>query len=349
MALLWADGFDHYGTDNTMLTQMGYSFFSNGTIGGNTVARTGTGCVRWTNYNFSGLGRNLDAAITTCITSFAINPVSAVASNNMGVRFLISGATVTLCRVVIGTLNQVQVYNGAALVGQTANNVVPTGTYTSIQVKVIRSATVGSIEVRVNGGTSVGGVTLTVSGLNLGTIDIDSLQLGSQVSDGTGGCNFYFDDWIICDNAGTTCNDFLGDRRCDTGYPNADTATMQWTPSTGTTGFNRVNTTPAVDTSYLEAGTVGNIAEFARPPIGISTTDIAAVMVVARVTKTDAGTATIRLGVHSGATVLNGPSIVPGVTTYAYVRQPFEVDPNGSIPWTKASVDAMTTRITRDS
>lgn len=342
MAVIWAEGFDTYGTSVTFLSQNGYSNvsnFSNNLKVDATNPRTGTHCLRITNYNFCGIRRTLNASISTCISGFGVCINSAINSNNMGIRFF-NGATL-LGRIGFNSNLGINVYNAAGtLVGASANNLFTLGSYQNVQVKIVRHATLGSIEVRVSGNPVV-----IVNGINTGASDINNVELGSIVSDGTGACSFDFDDWWICDTLGGVNNDFLGDRRCATSFPNAD-VTADWTPSSGTVDYDMVNDNPPVDTNYIEAGVAGNIFEATKPPIGFQSNDVAAVVVQARVMKTDAGTSTVRLGVHSGAFVSNSAEIVPG-TTFAYAQQIFDLDPNGNIPWTRTNVDAMTPRLTR--
>jgi hypothetical protein len=64
------------------------------------------------------------------------------------------------------------------------------------------------------------------------------------------------------------------------------------------------------------------------------------VQVNAAVLKDDAGAKSVATFVRSSSTNGDGASTVLG-TSQVYVSQVFETDPNGSIAWTEASVNAM--------
>lgn len=343
MALLWGDGFDQYGTNQAIALSNGYSAFAANSI--STVnPRTGLYSVLFTSLNFSYFRRILDASTPTVGVGIGFRANATPSGNAMGIRFETAGGT-ALVRIALNPELRIVAYSGntATVLGQSPANAINLSAWQHIEAKLIRSATVGYIEVRIDGILS-----FIVAGLNLGATDCNAVSFGNPNSGAGGNINMQVDDFVIWDGTGATNNDFLGDRRCFTSFLTADTAFADWVPSTGLTGFNRINASPPVDTSYIEGLAPGAISEFQKTAIGIASSNIAGIIVVSRHQKTDAGTSTIRLGIHSGAFVSNGPEIVPA-TSFSYQRQIFELDPNGSVPWTKAAADAATIRITREA
>jgi hypothetical protein len=333
MALVWADPFDQYGGTASLIPQSGYSQSPSTLV---NPGRTGT----W------GMGgaipaiRALNTPTNKVGQGFAVfaNGTAPYTNTNSttGGRWYSAGNTVEL--VVGGNLQLgVSVYDRTnALIGSTAPNLLLSGGWTWIEAVAIQNTGgvgTGSVEVRINGVQR-----LVINGVNLPN---------QFTAHGIGGFfgSFTMDDWITWDGSGANNNNFMGDRRLLVCYPNANGALQDFTPSVGN-AFDRVNDAPPVDTSYIEGALAGNISEFPKDAISLASTDIAAVVVMGRIFKTDAGVATGRIGINSNATVNNSAELFPG-TTGTFFQYPIELDPNGAIPWTKAAADAASIRLTR--
>jgi hypothetical protein len=351
MAIIWADGFDHYGGNLSMALQGGYVQFS--IAPGNSVvnARTGNGYLICS-VNF---GRGARRALNSSVSALGVGvgylitgPNIATGIKQNAIRF---GSSLNLKEISVNVNANagLTIWQGTGAVASSDNNLIAFGTWYHIETKVVCNSGVGTndgtVEVRLNGVQRV-----IATGLNLPNA-LNSVTLGSP-NDANANDTVWFDDFVIWDTSvadpANPCNDFLGDRRCVTSYPSADAATMQWVPSTGVVGWDRINDAPPVDTSFVEGINAGDIAEFSKTPIGIATNDIAAAVVVGRIAKTDAGVSLVRLGIHSGIVVSNGPQLSPSVTA-AYFQQFYHLDPNTGGKWTQPNLDAANIRITRDS
>lgn len=345
MSIIWAESFDFYGTNTANILLRGYSEYS-ALLATGASARTGNGYMRCSITSGNRLlTRVLDTPLDTMGIGVAqrwVNLPGNEAHRSPGIRFNGPGV------VVVGNSSLgLSVYVGSTLVGSTSPNQWVLGSYYWIETKVINNndgggLNSGSVEVRLNGD-----VVLVVNGLNLAA-QISSFSIGKISTSGFNTIEAWFDDLVVWDTAGTTNNNFLGDRRCFTSMPDADTAFADWVLSSGTDGFALIDELTPDDAGYIQADNPGDISEFEKEPIGIATNSIAAIMLVARALKTDAGASSIRLGVHSGAFVENGTEHNLN-TTVAYFQEIFENDPNGDIPWTLASVDAATIRVTREA
>jgi hypothetical protein len=340
MALVWADGFDHYGTSQALALSSGYAYF---TISGidNANPRTGPKCCKITTSNFEAVRRILDTARATVGVGCGIRWDTAPTSYN-GIRFEY-GSSNLICRVGLNANLQIVVVgaDNNTVLGYTNANAVALGSWAWLEAKVTVGVS-GTIVVRLNGLT-----VLTINNVNIGTNNIDSICLGNPAS-GAASQTWYFDDLVIWDTSGTDNNDFLGDRRCVTMFPNSNSATQQWTAVGAANAWDCIDDASADTVTYIEAATAGNVSEFGKTTLTTLTTGVAGIRLVAYAQKSDVGTSTFRVGVNSNGFVQNSAEIAPG-TAWGYFSYIAERDPNGSIPWVKASVEGAAFRVTRVS
>lgn len=344
MAIVWVESFDFYGTALANLMLRGYALGSSFTIATGANTRTGLGALQGS----TGSGESLLGAVLNNTTNVigmgvAFNATSlpgTAAWRENGIHFG-TGASYYSVNVVPNSDLGISVYNGTTLVGQSVPNVYTLNSYSYIEVKATAGAGTGSVEVRVNGNIVVNVTGLTITG------PFTRFGIGKAGTSGFTAAGMRFDDWVVWDNTGSINNDFLGDRRCVTQFVNADGSPSQWAASAGLP-YQCIDETTPSDTDYIQANNVGDISEFGKEPIGVQTNDIAAVAVIARALKTDAGTSDFRLGVNASGTVANSAPFSPN-TTVAYYTSVFNRNPNGDIPWTKSAFDAATLRVTRES
>lgn len=150
----------------------------------------------------------------------------------------------------------------------------------------------------------------------------------------------YLGDLYICDQSGTRNNDFLGDVKVGAIFPRLDSSTMQWTPSSGATGFNRVNShVPLDDASYIQTNTPTQLAEFFFDTIASFSGEILGFQYSLYSRKTDEGTRIVNhtagLGAFKGADQYLGDG-------YFYRHLPFDVEPVSGLPPTPALINAQT-------
>jgi len=233
MSLLFWDGFSHYATadvikkwttQNAAIINVG-----SGRRGGNSLRSTG-GTAHYVSKTIP--------ATTNFVIGFAYMTSLISAGTGPKVVELFDSAT-TQCDLRVngdGTLSVTR--NGTVLTGGTSSFAISAGAYYFIEWKVTiaDSIAANSCKVRVNG---VDWITVaagqdtkntanaTANVVNFGTMNSFS---GVPATD--------FADFYLCDQSGTTNNDFLGDIRVDTLYPNADGTYSQWNYS-GLSGAHR--------------------------------------------------------------------------------------------------------------
>lgn len=353
MALVWAEPFDQYGSTLSManMALMAQSFGYSTVVQGNSwvtgaAARTGVS-LRMAGSN-GLLKRTLNNSATTLIQGVGLffNAANSGhnATLNSGLAAESAGATEFL--ITQNASNGFNVYDRTnTLVGSTPPNVAPQGVWMYLEAKATINTggginpNTGVVVLRVNGVTQ-----LTVNGINLPNQFTIARLGGNGLWDAT------VDDWYVCDQTGAINNDFLGDRRLVWSVPNAGTAQADFTANPAGTPFDRINDSPPTgaptDTAWIEGAAAGNISDFARTSVNIAGNDIAGVVLVGRLAKSDAGACTGTIGINSNGNVLNSVPLNPG-TSFGYFQSIVELDPNGNIPWTRAAVDAALSRITR--
>lgn len=349
MALLWAESFDIYGTGNATSTAM-VLFRSNGyaqaesLLTSNLVleggGRTGPNCLRFEDRR-ARVRRVLPAPVDVLGVGLGLkvnNNTTKISKCFPSFRTL---GNSELVHVATDSNNSILVVRNNVIIGQSEPNAFNLATWFWLEAKVTSNFGATDIEVRLNNVPVV-----SVSGIAV-SAQMQNVFLGDD-NDAAENSSHSVDDLIIWDGTGTRNNDFMGERRCPARFPNADTADADWTPSTGTVGFSMLNKSTPNDATYLRATNPGDISEFQKAQLALDANDIAGVVMNWRARKSDAGVSTYRMGMHSGAIVQNSPEKFPDVA-FGYDSYILERDPNGDIPWTTASLDAATLRLTRET
>lgn len=201
------------------------------------------------------------------------------------------------------------------------------------EVKTTFSATVGTIEIRIDGLVVL---TLT-SQNNINTANAYANQVWFGDVHNLGAV--HIDDVYICDTTGTYNNTYLGDVKVTCLVPNGAGAFTQFTNVGGANNFSSVKELPYDDdTTYVTDGTVGDRDSYAFADITL-TGNIWGIMVWARARKDDAGTRQLAVSARSSGTDLFG-STFSVASSYAYYGTLYETDPNTSLPWTVAGLNA---------
>lgn len=348
MALIWADGFDHYGGNNTFMSQAGYQIITLGNPQSNTsVARTGNGYCSFGSNAY--LRRVISSPGRIIGVGIGANQTVAGTSDSRarsGIHFETATGTAAI-RLTFNSTLGFTAYNdtGSTIYGSSMNNIYNLNNWNEIEAKLTMNSGTNtsdaSLEVRLQGST-----VLTINNLNLNGV-INSIVLGNPFNV-TVNNTVLMDDFLIWDTTGSYNNDFMGIRYCNTRYPNANSALQDWTPASGN-AWAEVSAVPPVDaTSYIQAAATGDISEFSHQALAVLTNDIAGVVAISRAYLDSAGSSTYRVGVNSNSVVSNSPDITPG-TTGGYSQYILERDPNGGGQWSQAAFDASLIRVTRDT
>lgn len=135
----------------------------------------------------------------------------------------------------------------------------------------------------------------------------------------------------------------FGDRRVYEKRPSADTALVEWTPSTGADHYAMEDETPPNDTDYNEAITDGLQDELELSALDITGYTCTGVCAWARAKMTDGVGDSIDVGIDSNGTDSVARSALSTAWEY-YWGNVEEVDPADSAAWTQGKLDALLSR-----
>lgn len=151
-------------------------------------------------------------------------------------------------------------------------------------------------------------------------------------------------DIVIMDDTGSTFNDFIGDMRLELALPDADGGTVDWTRNAGTDDYAAVDDAIAAyddDTTYLESTTAGEDSLLSYPTSTLANVNTLHFVGMASRIRDDGGVAPLQAThiVNSSATVAEGDTHALA-SSYQFIQDTFETDPDTGVAWTKSGVDA---------
>jgi hypothetical protein len=201
-----------------------------------------------------------------------------------------------------------------------------------IEIKVYHHASAGTVEVRINGVTAY---TATNKDTLNGSVEAGGAFVLYAPEDDSA-----YDDIYVCDDTGSTNNDFLGPQKVETLRPSGDDGVQNWTPSAGGSHAGLVDNPDMWDpTEYVEA-TGANVDDLWTYP----TTSFATINGVQLITSawTDTGLPlTLQAICDSGSTIDYSASHGMGAEVTPLPHEVvWESDPDTSSPWTPAGLNA---------
>ena len=338
MALLFIDGFDHYGNGANPVSfgKWGFTDYLPGNTKNDRV-RTGTH-----SHYFGGVSDNMITKPLTAsggvIVGVAVNGNApwSTGGNLIEIR---EGTTIHLA-IGITVDGKLTVKLGGSTVLATGASALAATNWYYVEFKaIIADGTGGSYDLRVDGVPE-----LTASGIdtrNGGTTgQWDRIRIAGIVgSNGT-----YLDDFYVCDTSGAApYNTFLGLVKIETLYPQTDAtaagSNAGLTPSTGTDHGALVDETAPNSADYNSTSTVGVKDTYNYPPMTL-TGVILGVQTNLYCNKSDAAARSVCAVVRSGGVDYDGANVSP-LTTFSYLTTPFALNPNTSTPWTAATIAAI--------
>lgn len=254
-------------------------------------------------------------------------------------------ANLNIAYIRINTTGTLSVHSqDGTVISTTSSTVIIPHAWMHIEALGTFDVTVGSLEVRVNGIT-----VLTITNEPLLGTAAGCAQIAMKIDDAPGGFNtpLYIKDFVLYDGTGTENNDFLGTVQVIRLVPTSDVS-FNWTPSTGTTGFDLINETPPDDdTSYISAADPPPAASsFGLTDLPDDVTSVRGLMTLVRARKADGGDGNLQVSLTSGGSDDAGLDR-PITSAYTYWFDVSELDPATSLAWTPAAVDAATIKIDR--
>lgn len=344
MALLWADGFDHYGGVIARLRDGVYSSLDNASLVTNPV-RTGTRALQiWSGGNDSGARRVLPAETDNVGFGFAFNITNLPTdTTSCALGQLLSKTNAQLATITIYPTGAIAVrrgLRGGTILAESAAEVIMPGSFQHFECAVDGD----NLEIRING----------VTVLNLTNLDLAAPIAQLYI----GGCYGYpktgatmidmtIDDLFAWDKSGATVNTWVGDKKVYTRMPDEDGPDQDWTPSVGTEAWPILDNIPPNDTQYLTATEEGDKVSVGIAAFSTDIVSIAGVYVTARMWKTDAGNAKVSIDMVSGDEATDNDPVAVSNAPRWYGKV-FDADPETLMPWTVSGLNDALVRLERD-
>lgn len=330
MTLRFVDSFDHYASAD--FSQKYTSASGPPSISAGNGRRS-TACLRLTS-TLQNVLRVLDSQ-STWIVGFSFRVSSLPGSDAAFLTFMDAGTN--QCDVRLRSDGTIRVTrNGTTLA--TSSNSLSTATTYYIETKIVINNSTGTLEVRVNG-SSTNWISITGQDTqNTANATANTIQLTGVA----GGFNTDIDDLYVCDGAGSTNNDFLGDVRVDCYLPNGNGNSSQLTGSDSNSTDNYLLVDEASqngDTDYVQSATVNQKDTYAYADMSHNPASIFGVQINMVAKKDDSGNRSICSVIRSGGSDTDGTSQALS-TTYSDYRQISETDPNTSAAWTRTNLNS---------
>jgi len=331
MALLFLDSFDHSGTTGAMVLKK-WDVDNGIAIISTTTVRTGTGALFL--QSSGALLKVIPLPGDVFILGCAIRCPAWPTSTNL-VEFL-EGATLHVA-LAVNASGFLVVKRDTTVLATATSGPLAINTWYYLEVKVVVHDSAGSVAVRIDAVPLTFSASLTgVDTRNGGTGNVDRLGLR-----GGGGTGVFVDDLYLCDDAGTTNNDFLGICVVERLLPSTGNGDLtDFTPSTGTDHGALVDENPPTDdTDYNTGDTVGQQDCYQYPSLAL-TGAILGIQTNLYARKTDAGARTVAPIVRLGSVTYPGAAVAP-TTSYKYLTEVRETNPATGLAWTSADITAL--------
>jgi len=217
-------------------------------------------------------------------------------------------------------------YQGSSSLLATGNIKIQIGTTYLVEIYILVANTGGRCIVKINGVTDID---FTGDTQALSSDQMNRLRLGSDQY-----TSFYADDIVIDDS------DWIGETKIEALIPTGAGTTTQWSPSVGA-NWETVDETPASDADYNFVNAVDQIDTFATKDMTGDVGNVKCVQAQARALKKGSTTPqNFALAIRSGGTnYFSADHEVPTVSD-DFIKL-WEKNPNGTVAWTKTSVNAM--------
>jgi len=334
------DGFDQYasltdgsiGAANQWLTTFDYNDWIM------TTGRFGTGKAVYQNgqNGHSQLIKGFDAGITEGVIHMALN-ASVVRPTAATIFHLIDSMGENQMGISYSPDGSFNIYRQATLLAASTPGIWIPGSWGHLGVSFQHADAGAAVSIFVNGEATP---RFTATGLDTkhSGAAVSGIKLGAN-SNGQG--IGLFDDILVTDDK----DDFLGDVRVQL-FPVAnDGSHLDFTPSAGSDHYAVVDGLVADSTDYLSGTTVGHYDEFLPEDMTEFPRTIWEANVIMNARKLDAATREMYMAIDSNGSVANGMS--QGLPlTQGFMRQTHKLDPDGSVPWTRAKVNALKLRPT---
>ena len=332
MTLLFCDSYDHYTTPSQKYNEVTITG-SGGTVSiGGSFGRFGSGMRINSPNGATGTARVDIPSTDVVIVGFAYRYTKAQA---MELLRLQDAGTVHV-NLAMDSSGRLYVARNGTPIGSVAANGLQLNVWHYIELKVLISDGSGTCAIRVNG-VEVATNDLSADTRNGATAVVNQVVIYSSQ---TFSSAVDYDDFYVCDDNGSTNNDFLGDIRVQPIFPDGNGNSSQLVGSDGnsTDNYLLVDETDPNDADYVESSTVGEKDTYTYGSLTPTAGTVYGVQVMTRAAKTDAGARSVcSIARLSGTEVDSADKTLS--TTYQYLRDIRETKPGGGA-WSISDVNS---------
>jgi hypothetical protein len=334
MSLLFVDGFDHYATAdiNKKWDSLGGTPVIVSTAGRRNTGRMETASSEYVQKNIT--------QGDSFVVGFAFKVFGAPANNRRIVSFL-DGVN-SQCELFIATDASLFIArNGTSISGSvsSATLLINEWNYIEWKVTIANSIASNSCIVRLNGSEIIN-VAAGQDLQNTANAYANRIRFGP---DSLNSSTVSFDDLYVCNQSGSTNNDFLGDCRVDTLYTDADGFYTDGTPSTGSDHYPLVDETPVSTTDFVSLAAIGDRDSYSFTSLpALAGQVVYGVQALAATDKDDSGLISAATFVRSGVSpAVNQDGAGTALSTgYTFLRDIYEENPDTSTAWDRDTVNA---------
>lgn len=343
--ILWAESTDYYGVTETNMTDGAWAAI-NAAIS-TTRARTGTHSMEFGMQGPDNIRRVFGLAKTTVRFGAAyFFDALPQASDAVFLSKFNDAGNAPQISIYLASTGAIRVFRGdsGGTLLATSTALLTANGWNHVETEVTIDDAAGAVECRLNGVTvvSLTGIdTKATANLETSQVVIGHDQNIHQDA------LWYVDDMVCSDDQGGTNDTFIGDVKVYTQFPDADTADVDWTPSSGGSRFAMIDEEdPDGDATYDEATDPGQKMGLSFPDVDASITQVVGVIMLHKTKKTDAGIANVQLTAESSGDTQDGTDR-PMTEAYTLYWDCIDQDPHTGAPWTPSTVNAMTVQVTR--
>lgn len=374
MSLMFADGFEHYGDDESNMLDGVYA--DNRCTLTTALAATGSRCILLdqTSENVNN-PRNTRKVLPYATNKLGVGqriyfPNLPSTNSRAGILALVTNTSANYAHLLftLGVNGEIEIWRGPVLSGGSAmidgthlgstDPIIVASAWNHVEIQAYIHDTEGWVRIAVNGihkyeltgvdtkynATDVGSIAFTRPYITANSTHnwyVDDLYIYDFVGDSA-----VYTDWVPTTDGSGKATNYMGEWQCMYLQPTADTAEDDWVPSTGTDAFAMVDEETPNDADYIYSSLAGDLTEFEMEDLPVDITVVRGLMLIGRMSKSDSGPAMITYGVNSSAVVEDAPER-PITVEPTYWWDFINEDPNTSARWTRAGLNAALLRLAR--
>lgn len=253
-------------------------------------------------------------------------------------RYSLSNNANQLCRMLEDTDGTLSLRAGNSNIIGVTNRALNAGRWYFLEVDMTvggGSPVTMQAELRINGHVEASGS---------GSCGFNATDLLSQdatgnfhkISGATGvGNSVDFDDLYYKNEAG-----YEGDIRNIACFPSGDGGTLQWTPNSGSTHFDRVNSHPVDLTKWLETAVANKLDVWDFDDLSVFSGQILGINISVLARKDDEGTKSFKIVVGDTGSEAASDEFFVSDLTPEYYEFSLKLDPGTGLAWTRAGFNA---------